>query len=82
MDRNQPITYICMSFEEWQKALADAAQPDDMLSESTVLKRFDMGKDWLLSLVDEGKVTRWVIPGKAKSFRYSYKQIRNNWKPL
>ena len=76
------ITYFVLSQDSIDKLVAEAAQPDRLVKESTACKLFDMSKDTLNELVRTGKVTREVIPGRAKSYRYSLKQIRSNWKPL
>lgn len=76
------ITYHVLSDETLTKLIEEASVPDRLLRESSACKRFDISRDFLLELVRDGKIQRVCIPGRAKSIRYSEKQIQNIFKQL
>lgn len=82
MEATHSITYNVLSQDALDRLISDAAIPDRLLSESSVLNQFDICRSYLMQLVNEGLVTRYAIPGRAKTMRYSEKQIKSIFKPL
>jgi hypothetical protein len=76
------VSYIALSPQDMDDLLRRASERPDMVSASTAKEMFDVSGPFLDTLVKEGRLKKYVIPGHAKSVRYKVSELTEAFKPI